>query len=86
MKYKWYFCDAVKGIEDSYSEAKAELNKHLDFDIETEGEYKSESSGAWFHGTSLGYLMTTYFYPYSMDDVTIQNDDGAYTPQVKEVE
>ena len=45
MKYKWYFCDAVKGIEDSYSEAKAELNKHLDFDIETEGEYKSESSG-----------------------------------------
>ena len=78
MKYKWCFCDAVKGIEDSYSEAKAELNKHLDFDIETEGEYKSESS--------FGYLMTTYFYPYSMDDVTIQNDDGAYTPQVKEVE
>jgi hypothetical protein len=75
--YSWHNGSAAKGTCDTYAEAKEELNKHIAFDLETEGEYKSESS--W------GFEEITYFYPYDTNDETIQNDDGAYTPQIKEI-
>ena len=78
MKYKWYYCGAIQGVCDTYEEALSELNFHLDFDIETIGEYKSESS--W------GLNETIYFYHPETPDDEIQNDDGAYAPQIQEIE
>ena len=76
MKYEWYYCDSVKGTCDTYDEAIEELNRHLDFDITDISDHKTESS--WSSGE------ITYFYPMSMSDEEIQNDDGSYTPQIKE--
>ena len=74
-KYKWYYCDAIQGVEETYFKAAVELNKHTPFDL---FEYKQETSWGWPNET-------TYFYSSKTDDETIQNDDGAYAPQIQEI-
>lgn len=74
MKFKWYYADNIKGTEETWEEAVDALNSHLDFDITDIHDYKAEQPSP-FH-------RTMYFYPNSMSDEEIQNDDGAHTPQI----
>ena len=84
MKYEWYFSDNIKGIVNSYSAAVEELNKHLDFDITNFSEYKTQYVMCNEMPCGLG-CETAYFYPGTMPDEEIRQDNGTHTPRIRGV-
>ena len=68
-KYEWYYCDAVKGVEDGEEEAIEKLFLHLQWNRKDGFEESLDGE-------------TLYFWE---AEAEAKDDDGAYTPHIREV-